>query len=486
MEEIVTVKPYFGWALLIAALAAQPAWAATPPAHTGMQSRSCHLPGHGEPLRCISLAVPLDYAQPEGEQLQLHVTVAPAFREPARADPLFVLAGGPGQAGSDILMLLDSTFHKVRATRDIVMIDQRGTGLSGKLDCEQTRALDEQAVDRQEQIVESCIRSLNKPFRFYTTDNAARDLDRIRVALGYASVNLWGASYGTRLAQTYARSFPSRVRTLALDGVASPDQIIFVWGRDAQTALDTLFDHCDADSGCRGAYPSLRKQFAALAAEVGGGKVRLDFRHPRTAARTHLQLHPSGFLQTIRAALYSAQTRNRVPFLIDSASKGNWAPFLAQMYAIGDATAARPALGLMLSVVCAEDIPRLTPEIVAEEERNSFLAGWEVRVIPQWCRFVGVPPVRPQPPAMIEAPALLLSGALDPVTPPHRADAAARHIAHAQRFTVRNAGHIVSTLGCTPRLLREFLDRPTQPLDAACLKDIPPTHFQLGPAGPQP
>jgi pimeloyl-ACP methyl ester carboxylesterase len=452
----------------------------------GPQSRACHLPGHDEPLRCVDVTVPLDYGQPSGDRIRLHVTVAPAFRNPAQPDPLFVLAGGPGQAGSDILPLLDSTFRKVRATRDIVVVDQRGTGLSGKLDCDSTGTLEEAPIEEQESMVAACLRGLKRPFRFYTTDNAARDIDRIRSALGYRAVNLWGASYGTRLAQVYARRFPDAVRALVLDGVASPEQIVFVWGGDAQAALDTLFQHCEADNGCRAAYPALRRQFAALAEQVGGGKVRLDFRHPRTAARTELQLHPSGFLQAIRTALYSAQTRNRIPFLIDSASKGNWAPFLAQMYSIGDTAAAHPAIGLMLSVVCAEDIPRLTPAIVAEEERNSFLAGWEVRIIPRWCRFVDVPPVQAQAPTMIQAPALLLSGALDPVTPPHRAEAAARHIAHAQQFTVRNAGHIVSTLGCAPRLLREFLDRPESTLDASCLKDIPPTYFQLGPAGPQP
>lgn len=476
-------------ALLLASMpasvpAAATAVSASPPA--APQSRTCHLPGHDRPLRCIGVTVPLDYGQPAAEQITLHVTVAPAFREPARPDPLFVLAGGPGQAGSDILPLLDSTFRKVRATRDIVVIDQRGTGLSGKLDCDSTRSLDEAPITEQEAVVEACMRSLRKPFRVYTTDHAARDIDRVRAALGYGAVNLWGASYGTRLAQAYARRFPDAVRALVLDGVASPEQIVFVWGRDAQTALDTMFDHCEADSGCRAAYPALRREFGALTAQVGGGKVKLDFRHPRTAARTELQLHPSGFLQAIRTALYSPQTRNRIPFMIDSASKGNWAPFLAQMYSISDTASARPAIGLMLSVVCAEDMPRLTPAIVADEERNSFLAGWEVKIIPQWCRFVDVPPVRPQAPAAIRAPALLLSGALDPVTPPHRAEEAARHFTQAQQFTVRNAGHIVSTLGCAPRLLREFLDRPARALDAGCLNDIPPTHFQLGPAGPQP
>jgi hypothetical protein len=126
------------------------------------QGHSCHLPGHDEPLRCISVPVPLDYQRPDGERLMLHVAVASAFRESAQPDPLFILAGGPGQAGSDILPLLDTTFRKVRATRDIVFIDQRGTGLSGKLDCASLQSVDDLPEAEQGVAIEACMRGLNK------------------------------------------------------------------------------------------------------------------------------------------------------------------------------------------------------------------------------------------------------------------------------------------------------------------------------------
>ena len=135
----------------------------------------CHLPGYDQALRCISVHVPLDYRHPQGEQLALHVTLAAALREAARPDPLFVLAGGPGQAGSEILPLLDSAFRKVRATRDIVFIDQRGTGLSGKLDCDSTQALEDSSLQEQEKIVGDCMRTLGRPFAVYNTENSARD-----------------------------------------------------------------------------------------------------------------------------------------------------------------------------------------------------------------------------------------------------------------------------------------------------------------------
>lgn len=448
--------------------------------------RVCHLPGYDQTLRCTEIQVPLDYHHPEAAKLALHVTLAPALREGARPDPVFVLAGGPGQAGSDILGLLDSGMRKLRATRDIIFIDQRGTGLSGKLDCDDTRAIDDLDENGQQQLIAKCMQALNKPFAMYNTENSARDLEQVRLALGYGRVNLWGGSYGTRLAQAYARLFPESARALILDGVAAPDQIIFVWGKDAQGSLDATFKQCETDPGCHAAYPNLAQQFNGLLARVNSGEVKLDFYHPRTAAHIQMQLRPERFLQAVRTVLYSADAANRLPFLIDSADKGNWNPFVAQMYSTSDFSLEGPAVGLMLSVTCAEDIPRITPAIVADEERNSFLAGREVKFLTRVCQSLNIPAIPYREAGNIDAPVLLLSGALDPVTPPRRAEAAARRMTHAQHVVVENGGHIVSQFGCAPRLMREFLDQPGAPVVATCLKEIPRNGFQLGAAGPHP
>ncbi|CAN5392443.1 alpha/beta fold hydrolase [soil metagenome] len=453
---------------------------------TGLPGRSCHLPGYEQSLRCFGIEVPVDYLQASGEKMRLQVIVAPAFREAARPDPVFVLAGGPGQAGSDILRLLDTTFRKARATRDIVFIDQRGTGLSGKLDCDNLQALVEQELPEQEVAIEACMKSLGRPYRFYNTEYSARDLDQVRQALKFERINLWGSSYGTRLGQAYARLFPAQIRSLILDAVVAPDQIIFAWGRDGQAALDRMFTNCVENRACATAYPNLPAQFKSLLRRVAEGSIKIDFSHPRTARQTTINLTSPKFLQTVRAALYSADSRSRLPFLIDSADKGNWQPFLAQMYSTTDISVDGPAIGLLLSIACAEDMSRLTPAIVSEEEGNSFLAASEIKLIRRWCRFVEVPAIPFREPTPIDAPSLLLSGALDPVTPPRRAESAMKQMPHAQHFAVANAGHGISQLGCAPRLLREFLDHPEQALKADCLKEIPPTSFQLGNAGPHP
>ena len=467
--------------------AAMLACAATVQAAPAAKPRSCHLPGVEEALRCYSLPVALD--APAGPTLNLHVTVAPAFREAARGDPLFVLAGGPGEAGSDVLPLLATAFRRVRATRDIVFIDQRGTGMSGRLDCP-SRPEQETMIEAQlDKEMFDCIAAAKKrpqqPLRAYTTANAARDIEQVRRALGYGKINVWGGSYGTRLGQVYARAFPDSVRTLVLDGVAAPEQIIPAGGRDSQTALDNLFKTCAKNPACNAAYPNLRAEFDALGARVDQGDVVIAMADPRTALPGRVTMSSARFQSTIHSILYSAPDTRRLPYLLHSAYLGHWEPFVARRNLANDFSADGSGAILMhLAVVCAEDMPRLTPALLASDA--GVLTRTMIERMPAMCKAIDVPPVAWQEPAMITAPALLFSGALDPVTPPHRAASAATRMRNARHIIVANAGHGVSQLGCTPRLLRTFLDNPDKPLDAKCLDEIPAPSFQLGNAGPQP
>jgi pimeloyl-ACP methyl ester carboxylesterase len=447
--------------------------------------KDCHLPGTEESLRCIRLTVPLDHHAP-GASLNLHVALAPALRESARRDPLFVLAGGPGEAGSDLVPMLNSTFRKVRATRDIVLIDQRGTGLSGKLDCKPGKNVETATEDELLAEARDCIKSLNKRFSLYTTEQAARDIEAVRAALGYQRINLWGGSYGSRLAQTYARLFPGSVRALVLDGVAAPDQVVPAGARDAQAALDTLFQQCADDKVCANAFPRLRAEFDALAARLAKAPQALTLPDPRTAQPSKIEMTSTRFLGTVHNILYSQADSRRLPFLIHSAYRDRWQPFIARSNVSRDFAAEGPAMPLHLAVVCAEDFPRLTPQLLEEDTRGSFLSAPQILRIGKMCDAIAVPPVPYKEPAPITAPVLLLSGAQDPVTPPRRAEAARKYMKNAQHLVVKNGGHIVTPLGCAPRLLRTFLDQPGTPLQADCLNDIPAPTFQLNSAGPQP
>jgi len=460
--------------------------AAELPLPVAKQGESCHLPHYEEPLRCVPVEVPVDYAAPTGDSLTLHVTVAPAFRETAKADPLFVLAGGPGQAGSDIVYLLERAFKRVRATRDIVFMDLRGTGKSGKLGCDSLNVSESVSETEQERLVKECLGVLKAPYPHYNTANGARDLDEVRKALAYSAVNVWGGSYGTRLGQAYARAFPASVRALILDSVAAPDQILGVWGGDAQRALEAMFVHCEQQPVCNQTYPTLRGDFTLLAANVAAGAVTLKFNHPRTATPDAFVLPYSAFAETIRTMLYSAETTARLPFVITESSHGNWKPFIAQLYAQSDWSNDAMAIGLTLSIVCAEDMPRLTAAIIADETTASFLKGQAVHLWPRWCNAVNVPAVPYTEASVLATPTLLLSGVLDPVTPPHRAESAMKTLTKAQHIVAENVGHGLSHLGCGPKLLREFLDAPEQKLDGSCVNEIPLPPFVINAAGPTP
>ncbi|KFI07350.1 alpha/beta fold hydrolase [Massilia sp. BSC265] len=460
--------------------------ASAPPAQAGpAAARNCHLPGVTDTLHCVTLDVPLDHARPAGGKLKLHVTVAPAHRKGVRNDPLFVLAGGPGQAGSEVVGLLTTAFSRVRATRDIVFIDQRGTGRSGKLDCKNKPEHEHMTEEQMNAEALACITGTKAQWSAYTTDASARDIELVRRAFGYGAVNVWGGSYGTRLGQAYARLYPASVRSLVLDGVAAPDQVIQAGARDAHAALDKLFAQCAADAGCNKAFPNLRTQFDGLLAKLEAGPVRVTLPNPRTAQPIDITMTASRFLSTVHGILYSPADARRLPFLIHNAAQGRWQPFVARQNIVGDLGGPGHIAVLMhLAVVCAEDVPRLTPELMASDAGK--LTKPLARQMPAFCKQMNVPAVPYKEPARIDAPTLLLSGALDPVTAPRRAESAARYMSRAQHVVVDNVGHGVSQLGCAPRLLRTFLDKPQDKLDASCLKEIPPPTFQLGSAGPQP
>nr|WP_269106720.1 alpha/beta fold hydrolase [Massilia sp. TS11] len=465
-------------------------WLAAPLAQAGPAAqlgKACHLPGTEDTLRCLQVAVPRDYTGAAAGQLQLHITIAPAYREASRPDPLFVLAGGPGQAGSDIVSVINSAFRAVRATRDIILIDQRGTGLSGKLDCPNLPDEDRLSEGAAEAQLMQCVKSTTQSLAPYTTANAARDIEQVRKALGYGPINLWGGSYGTRLAQAYARAFPSAVRSLVLDGVAPPEQVIPAGGHDAQAALDKLFAQCAADKECARAFPNLKSEFSALLERAASGKLQVSLNDPRTAAPLSLNISTRRLIGTVQNVLYAPLDARRLPFLIHSAYQGNWAPFVARSNAAYDFSTEGGMAGLLhFAIVCSEDLPRLSPALLAEDSAGSFYTAEAITRLRPYCAELKLPPPATLASDPIAAPVLMFSGGLDPVTPPRRAEAAGRHMQKVQHLIVENAGHGVSNLGCAPRLIREFLDSPGLIKDPSCLNKIAAQPFQTGSAGPKP
>jgi len=248
----------------------------------------CRLPKLPFAAQCGVLEVPENRTLADSRRIGIAVAVLPANTLNPRPDPLFILAGGPGQAASQ-LGLFAAQLAGVRKDRDIVLVDPRGSGRSAPLECAALKPQDSLALSLDINPVESaqaCARELaarGVDARQYTTAAWVADLDAVRAAMGYRQINLWGGSYGTRVAQEYARRYPDRVRSMVLDGVAPPSMRISldVWPtRDA--ALSALIEACSAAAACRAAHPDLAATLASIQASLGSTGREVSYADPRT------------------------------------------------------------------------------------------------------------------------------------------------------------------------------------------------------------
>lgn len=459
-----------------------------PQAHAATQKpgKSCHLPGQEGPLRCLYINVPRDYANPSKGTLDLHVTFAPAFREKGKADPLIVLAGGPGQSGSSIVAILDAGLHRVRATRDIILIDQRGTGKSGKLSCDSMSRSESFDPAENEKILHDCLTSLKPDLSHYTTRASAQDIDRVRSTLGFTKINLWGASYGTRLAQEYARMFPQQLRSMVIDGVVSPQQNVGLIASDTGRATKLLVQHCQVDANCQRNFPQFAQQLDELMARAKRGNEIVQVKHPVTGKEIKFPLRHEDVSESLRSMLYVPSHAARIPWMVQQAHGGNWQPLVAASFINSSWQQDGMAIGLTLAVLCGEDVAHIKAEDLLSETPLSFLGDSWAKKLQRWCGIIKLPARERPSSTKIETPTLLLSGAIDPVTPPTRAEQAMLYLPNSQHLIAEQAGHGVTQFGCTQRLIRKFLDEPRKKVDGACLKEIGKPPFVMSAAGAEP
>ena len=190
---------------------------------------------------CGSLKVYENRATKQGRQIDLNIVVLPALRSDAAPDPLFFLAGGPGQGAAKLAKVVREIFRRVQSDRDIVLVDQRGTGKSNPLDCNSDDDSLQAIMETNEQVLDrlkACQAKYDADLTLYTTPIAMDDLDDVRAFLGYDKINVYGGSYGTRAALVYMRQHGDRVRSAILDGVAPTNmRLPLYFPRDTQRAL---------------------------------------------------------------------------------------------------------------------------------------------------------------------------------------------------------------------------------------------------------
>jgi pimeloyl-ACP methyl ester carboxylesterase len=468
-------------------LATAPVARAAPPG-TGIALSSCQLAhpitSARVPARCGSLEVLEDPARPDGRRIRLRVAVIPADNPNAMPDPVFVLAGGPGQAITEVYPRIAPAFDRLHRERDIVLVDQRGTGGSGLLSCPrigQPGRDVELLPSAAGRIAGECARSLGVDLTRYGTEDYVRDLDAVRAALGYDRINLVGFSYGTRAALAYARTHPARARTLVLDGVA-PFQMVVGndFDVDSERALQGLFARCAAQPACRERYPRLEEDFRDLVARLDRKPERVRTRHPVTGEAVELTVDGDAVRQVPLAFLYAPETAALLPPLLRQARQGDLGPLAAQgILATADIQAgmSRP---LQLSVLCTEDVPLYAdpppgapPTFLGNAARDAFRS-----LCSEWPRGTLDPSFHAAP--RLEVPALLLSGELDPVTPPRHADLAATALPASRRIVAPGQAHGIFWRGCVPRIAAEFVKRGSaDALDVSCVERLRPSPIFL-------
>ncbi len=466
---------------------------ASAPAAASAPVAACHVPGIRNSVLCGMVRRPLDPAQAAGAQIDVHYVVAPALARRKLPDPVFMLAGGPGQSAISLAPQTLALFARLNNRRDFVFVDQRGTGESAPLNCEDTRhaPLAEQAGPEQQvaQMLECRVRLQALPYgqlRFFTTVLASQDLDAVRRQLGAERINLIGGSYGTRAALDYQRQFPAAVRRSVLDGVAPPDMALPAsFSTDGQAALDALFAACEAEAACQQAWPNLRAEWQTLLASLPSP---VKATHPLTGEPERVRMTREMVLASVRGPLYAPALAAALPAAIHAAAQGRFDALLGLSATVSGRAGAQFAAGMHFSVVCAEDVPLMSKSLDlpgADFGRDG--AHVYERVCADWPRG-SVPAdfyrIAPSP-----SPALLLSGGLDPATPPRHGERVARALGPAaQHVVVPNAGHGVMGIGCMRDVIFRFIDaeddRAASTVDASCVKAIPrPPAFHPIPPG---
>lgn len=441
---------------------------------------------------CGSLRVFENRETGQGRTIDLQIVVLPALGSDAHPDPLFFLAGGPGQGAAQMARPLRDIFRRLQAARDIVFVDQRGTGKSNPLNCapasDSLRDLNE-ADEASFARLRACLQTYNADPRLYTTPIAMDDLDQVRAHLGYDRINIYGGSYGTRAALVYLRQYEAHVRAVVLDGVAPTDmRLPLFFARDAERALGKLFADCEADPTCRSRHPDLAGRTRRLVRRLEVGPVRVRLTHPRTGLAEDVTVNAAFVANILVGALYSPVTASLIPELVARAEGGDFQGLLA-LALVNETAGENMSLGMQLSVICAEDYPRITPEDVARESADTLFAGHLLTARLKACEFWPRGTVSPgyYAPVASPVPVLILSGDLDPVTPPSWGEATSRQLPNARHLIVPGTGHGALTTGCGARLVRTFIERGTaEALDTSCLDGLKRPPFFLTPAGPDP
>jgi len=442
---------------------------------------------------CGTLLVKENPADAQSREISLQILRLPAISPAPKQDPLFLIQGGPGGSSIDMAAMIYGAFADVRKNRDLIFVDQRGTGKSNAMQCDQlqdsAQLLPEfEQTTKTLQLVKSCAEKYQQQVPFYTTPYAVQDLDTVRRALGYEKINLWGVSYGTRVVLEYMREFPQQIRTAILDGVA-PVQIALpkYFQADAQTALESVSHECQAQEKCKALYGDIVEKAERVTqrfekAQAENNPIKIQFEHPRNQQSTKAVLTPKWFSGLIFMSLYSRDLTVLLPHAISDAERGDYR-LLTSLFALASEQSSFSGIseGMRYSVVCNEDA-----KFISTYDTKNAKPFFGMNMVKDFADVCAVWPKATLPenyndPVISSIPTLLLSGNHDPVTPSRWAKMVAEHLSNSVQIVAPGGNHSISTEGCVPKIIAQFIELGSlKNIKTDCVKNIVPLPLVLG------
>lgn len=444
-----------------------------------------------EKVRCGTFEVFEDRNRKSGRKLALKIVVFPATGQEKKADPLFYIPGGPGSSATEDAPFVAREFAKIREHRDLVFVDQRGTGGSNPLNCDFFEPSDVRSYLGDYfplEDVRKCREQLEPKadLKLYTTPIAMDDLEDVRAALGYDQINIIGGSYGTRAAQVYLKLHQTSVRAIILHGVSPTSQSMpRDFPQHTERALNGVMADCAADEACRAAFPNLRGEVKSVLERLLRGPVEVELKPQKAGESIRINLSRDLAAEAIRYMLYQPGAASRIPLFIHLAAQGNFTPLAEAAISYRRQIVATGSNGMYLSVTCAEDLPMIKPGEGERNGVNTFLGDYRLRQQRAACALwpQAKIPNNYTEPTRSNVPALIITGQWDPVTPPIYGDTAAKYLSQSLHIIVPHGGHGfngLNGLDCIENLILSFIDRGTTTgLDTSCVNSIRRKGFLL-------
>ena len=448
----------------------------------------CRLPGIEEELLCGKLTVPENRQTKVGRTIDLNVVVLPALDSRTKEEPLFELAGGPGAAATGAANFYAFEGREFRRRRDVVLVEQRGTGSSNPLTAEPKGKDPQDYLTEMYPIayVENLRHTLERKADLtqYTTSLAMDDLDDVRAWLGYERINLFGLSYGTRAALVYLRQHGDHARSAVLMGaVPTYLKIPLHHASAAQRAMELLLEECARDAACNQAFPQLRQEWKELLARLQQEPARVAYASPDNSGEVAVEIRADIFAEKLRFRMYSPEGARQVPFLIHQAAHGDFAPFLKMI--MDGSGPDFVADGMYLCVTCAEDTPFIDQEEAALNNAGNPFGNYRVFAQTRACSIwpQGKIPDDYHAPISSNVPVLIISGNMDPVGPPEWGEEVARYLPNSRHVIVPHQAHSpdgLTNTECLDNLVREFIAKGnSRDLDVDCLTNMLPPPFTI-------